>query len=187
MDMNLPVKVMIRDIENVQRFLLANPADNMELTNVQLCKHGLIKISKTGGLYSNATKRWNLKDRTIRQQWMKFKNHFIAEYGKMLAANGGTTMGQDGYGSIRAYNAIGDDGSSLAETIVKYAKRATQAEGKVNELESRLAGLEIGPPPTQTQKGYYAPQMAYGMMPCVHPPPTSIQIPFYIPTTATTY
>ena len=73
MDSNLLVKVMIRDIEDVQRFLLANPADNMELTDVQLCTHGLIKLSKTGGLYENATERWNLKDRTIRQQWMEFK------------------------------------------------------------------------------------------------------------------
>ena len=72
MDRNLPVEVMIRDIEEVQRFVLAIPADNMELTDVQLCTHELIKLSKTGGLYSNATKSWNLKDRTIRQQWMEF-------------------------------------------------------------------------------------------------------------------
>ena len=94
MDRNLLVEVMIRDIEDVQRFLLDNPAYNMELTDVQLCTHGLIKLSKTGGLYANTTKRWNLKDRTIRQQWMEFKTHFIAEYKKMLAANGGTKMGQ---------------------------------------------------------------------------------------------
>ena len=72
---------------------------NRELTDVKLCTHGLIKLSKTGGLYANATKRRNLKDRTIRQQWMELKTHFIAEYEKMLAANGGTTMGQEGYGT----------------------------------------------------------------------------------------
>ena len=60
---------------------------------------------------------------------------------------------------------------------MQYAERATQSEGKVNELESRLAALETGPPPTKPQTGYYAPQMAYGMMPSGHPPPTSIQIP----------
>ena len=42
MDRNLLVEVIIRDIEDIQRFLLANPADNMELTDVQLCSHGLI-------------------------------------------------------------------------------------------------------------------------------------------------
>ena len=59
-------------------------------------------------------------------------------------------MGQKGYGTGGAYSAIYDDGSSLAESIVKYAERATQAEGKVNELEIRLAALEMGPPQTQT-------------------------------------
>ena len=34
------------------------------------------------------------------------ENHFIAKYKKMLAANGGTTMGQEGYGTVGAYNAI---------------------------------------------------------------------------------
>ena len=104
------------------------------------------------------------------------KTHFIAEYEKMLAANGGTTMGQEGYGTGGAYSAIDDNVSSLAESIVYYEDRATQAEVKVNELESRLAALEMGPPPTQTQTGYYAPQMAYGMMLGGHPPPTSVQI-----------
>ena len=80
MDRKLPVEVMIRDIEDVHRFLLANPSHNMELTEVQLCTHGMIKLSKTGGLYENTTKRWNLKDRAIRQQWMEFKTHFIDEY-----------------------------------------------------------------------------------------------------------
>ena len=126
MDRNLPVEVIIRDIEDVQQFLLANPADNMELTDVQLCTHGLIKLSETGVLYSNATERWNLKDRNIRQQWMEFKTHFISEYEKMLAENGRTTMGQEGYGTGEAYSAIDDDGSSLAESIVQYAERATK-------------------------------------------------------------
>ena len=121
MDRNLPFEVMIRDIEDVQRFLLANPADNMELTDVQLCNHGMIKLPKTGGLYANATERWNLKDRAIRQKCMEFKTHFIAKYEKMIAANGGTTMGQEGYGTGRAYIAIDDNGSSLAESIVQYA------------------------------------------------------------------
>ena len=153
MDRNLPVEVMIRYIEDVQQFLLANPANNMKLTDVQLCTHGLINISKTGGLYSNATERWNLKDRTIRQQWMEFKTHFIADYEKLLAANGGTTMGQEGYGTGGAYTAIDDYWSSLSESRVQYAERATQAEGKVNELETRLAALEMGPPSTQTHTG----------------------------------
>ena len=45
---------------------------------------------------------------------------------KMLAANRGTTMGQEGYGKGGAYIAIDEYGSSLSESIVKYAERATQ-------------------------------------------------------------
>ena len=59
-------------------------------------------------------------------------------------------MYQEGYGTGGAYIVIDDDGASLAESIVQYAKRATQAEGKVNELESRLAVLETGPLPNTT-------------------------------------
>ena len=81
---------------------------------------------------------------------MEFKTQFIDEYEKMLAANGGTTMGQEGYGTGGAYSAIDDDGSSLEERIVQYTEGATQTEGKVNELEIRLAELEMGPPQTQT-------------------------------------
>ena len=61
MDRNLPVELMIRYIEDVQRFLLANPANKMELTDVQFFTHGLIKLSKTGGLYAKANERWNQK------------------------------------------------------------------------------------------------------------------------------
>ena len=100
---------MIRDIEDVQPFLLANPADKMELSNVQLCTHGLIKLSKTGGLYAKATTQWNQKDLKEQQQWMGFKTHYIEEYEKMLATNGGTIMGQEGYGTGGVYNAIEDD------------------------------------------------------------------------------
>ena len=59
---------------------------------------------------------------------------------------------------------------------MQYEERSTQAEGKVNELEIRLAALEMGPSPTQPQTGYYAQQMTYVMMPGGHHPPTTIQI-----------
>ena len=60
---------------------------------------------------------------------------------KRLAANGGTTMGQEGYGTGGAYSAIDYNRLSLEESIVQYAESATQAEGKVNESETRLAAL----------------------------------------------
>ena len=108
---------------------------------------------------------------------MEFKTHYIEEYEKMLAANGGNTMGQEGYGNAGAYQAVRDDGSSLAQSIVQYAERVTTAEAQVSDLESRLAALEMVnqyPPP---QMGYCVPQTAYGMMPGAPPPPATINIP----------
>ena len=122
MDRNLPIKVMIRNIEDVQRFMLATPADKMEQSDVQLCTHGLIKLSKTGGLYAKAIERWSIRDLHIRQNWREFKRVFIGEYEKMLAAGGGTTMTGEGYGGAGAYNAMEqEDASSLADSIVQYA------------------------------------------------------------------
>ena len=72
MDRNLPIKVMIRDIEDVQRFMLATPANKMEQSDVQLCTHGLIKLLKTGGLYDKAIDRWIIRDLHIRQKWREF-------------------------------------------------------------------------------------------------------------------
>ena len=108
---------------------------------------------------------------------MEFKTHYIKEYEKMLATNGGNTMGQEGYGNTSAYQAVEDDGSSLSQSIVQYAERATTAEAQVSDLESRLAALEMvnqHPPP---QMGYFAPQTSYGMMPGALPPPATINVP----------
>ena len=133
MDRNLPVEVMLKDIEDVQRLMLANPADKMEMSEVQLCLFGLIKLSKTGGLYAKALERWNAKDLHLRQRWVNFKTHFVEEYEKMLAAGGGTSMAMEGYGA--GFQAIDDDGSSLAESIIQYAERANESDHKVSGIE----------------------------------------------------
>ena len=79
----------------------------------------------------------------------------------MLTAGGGTTMASEGYGG--AYNAMEqEDASSLAGSIVQYAERASAAEGKVSDLESCLAALEMAGPP---QSAYFMPQSAYNMQP----------------------
>ena len=95
----------------------------------------------------------------------------------MLAANGGNTMGQEGYSNAGAYQTVEDDGSSLAQSIVQYSERATTAEAQVLDLESRLAALEMVNQHPPTQMGYFAPQTAYGVMPGVPPPPATINVP----------
>ena len=69
---------------------------------------------------------------------------------RKIAEGGGTTLGQEGYGT--SFNATEGttDNSSITESIVRYAERATAAEGKVQALEDRLNQMELGyhqPPP----------------------------------------
>eukprot|EP00978_Attheya_sp_CCMP212_P035525 scaffold155026_cov54-Attheya_sp.AAC.3 len=100
MDRNNPVEMMLRGIEEVQMFLLADAEENQEMTEVQLIKYVLIKRSKTGGLYAKAIENWNARDPKDRKAWVEFKTLMIDEYEKILRESGGTTMGQEGYGMV---------------------------------------------------------------------------------------
>jgi hypothetical protein len=80
MDRNNPVKVMLWGIEEVQMFLLVNAEENQEMTEVQLIKYGLIKLSKTGGLYAKVIEHWNARNPKDRRAWVDFKTHMTEEY-----------------------------------------------------------------------------------------------------------
>ena len=173
MDRMQPIEVMLRQIEEVQMFLLASPEEGREHSDVTLIQYALIKLSKTGGMYTKALERWGAKPPEKRKTWSVFRKYMIWCYEKMLAENTGTTMGQEGYGAGGAFNAIADDdASTLAETIVNYAERATAAESKVSELESRLGMLEMKPS-AQEMAMFMAPPAtpAYQPMPTYQQPP----------------
>ena len=53
-------------------FLLAIPEDNMELTEVNLIYHALIKLSETGGFYKKALEKWNSRLVADRRKWATF-------------------------------------------------------------------------------------------------------------------
>jgi hypothetical protein len=174
MDRNLPVEVMLKSVEEIQMFLMAHPDGDRQMSDVNLISYGTIKLSKCGGLYSKAMERWQAKDNAIQRVWANFRQHYITEYEKLLAEGGGTTLGQDGYGGAFHATESTTDDTSLTESIVRYAERATAAEGKVTELEQRLSQLEIGnqmmvPPP---HAAYYAPEMAQFTNQQPVPPPS---------------
>ena len=157
MDRMQPIEVMLRSIEEVQMFLLASPDEGRQLSEVNLIDHALIKLSETGGMYAKALEKWNGRTPSERKTWAKFREVMVQQYEKMLAEGTGTTISQEGWGG--AYNAIGpneDDANSLTESIVKYAERATLAESKVSDLESRLSMLEMSG--QQTNAAYFTPQ-----------------------------
>jgi hypothetical protein len=173
MDRSLPPEVMLRGMEEIQLFLAQDPEGNKELSDVTLIQFALIKMSKTG-LYAKAIERWNVKDPPDRSTWQEFKSHVVAEYERMLREGGGPTFGQEGYGM--ANNAMdGDDTSSLAESIVQYAERATLAEAKVDALEDRLRTLEQHT--TQPQMAMYAPATFPGEYAYFAPQPPTFNPP----------
>ena len=55
---NQPVEVMLRTTEEVQMFLMADPDEYRELSNVNLISYAMVKISKCGVLYTKAIERW---------------------------------------------------------------------------------------------------------------------------------
>ena len=57
MNCNQPIKVMLRCIEEVHMFLLASPEESRQLTKVNLISHMLIKLSKTGVMYTNSLEK----------------------------------------------------------------------------------------------------------------------------------
>ena len=54
MDLNQLVEVILRNTEEVQMFLMANPDGDLKLSDVNIIRYAMIKLSKCGGLYTKA-------------------------------------------------------------------------------------------------------------------------------------
>ena len=59
MNRSHPIEVMLRLIEEVHIFFLANPEEDRQLSEPNLIGYALIKLSKCGGMYTRALERWN--------------------------------------------------------------------------------------------------------------------------------
>jgi hypothetical protein len=180
MDRTLLPEVMIHGMEEIQLFHAQDPKGNKELSEATLIQYALIKLNMTG-LYSKAIEHWNAQNITECSTWTDFKTHLINEYERMVREGGGSTFGQEGYGT--AYNSIvTDDNSSLVESIIQYAECATVAESKVSALEEQLNALEINQQTAYPQAAYYAPivhpEYAYFTpQPPMFNPPSSLRVP----------
>ncbi len=58
MDRHAPVKVMLRNIKEIQMFLLEDRKEDCGLKQSQLILHALINLAVTG-LYNKAIEHWN--------------------------------------------------------------------------------------------------------------------------------
>ena len=94
MNLSHPIEVMLRGIEEVQIFFLANPEEYRQLSEPNLIGYALIKLSKCGGIYAKALERLNKVLPKIRKKWAIFRKHMINEYELKITEGGGTTMGQ---------------------------------------------------------------------------------------------
>ena len=146
MDRLQPVEVMIRAVEEVQMFFLANPEEDLQMKETQLISHALIKMKATG-LYGKVINRWYGKDIKDRLRWADFRTFAVEQYELMLRMTEGTTIGEQGYGT--AYNATHEDGSvgddsagSVMKTITTWAERASASEAEVTALRGELQSLQ---------------------------------------------
>ena len=65
-DRSKPIEVMLREIKAVQIFLLSNPEDSRQMSEVTMISYALIKIFNTG-LYGKPIERWNGRSAGDRQ------------------------------------------------------------------------------------------------------------------------
>ena len=96
MDRNQQVEVMPRTTEDLQMLLMEHPYEDLKLSDVNLIKNAMIKLSKCGGLYTKAIERWQIKTKEDKKIRSNLRENLIAEYEKLLSEGGGTTLGQEG-------------------------------------------------------------------------------------------
>ena len=143
MDRNQPVKLMLRTNEEVQMFLISHPDGDFKLSDLNIISYAMIRLSSYGGPYTKAIENWQSKTKEDKSIWGKLRQNLIAEYGKLLAEGGGTTLGQERYGTAFNSTEYIMDKSFITESIFCYAEHGTAEEGKLQTLEELLNQLEI--------------------------------------------
>ena len=71
-----PIEVVLRDVEEVQMFLIANADEDWVLKETQLIPYALIKL-QCAGLYTKAIELWQRRGVKDRQSWADFRQFII--------------------------------------------------------------------------------------------------------------
>ena len=119
------VYVMLYTTEEVKIPLMSHPYGYCKLSDANVISYAMIKLSNFGGIYNKAIERWQSNTKEDKNIWEKFRQHLIVEYENLLAEGVGTTLGQEGYGMEFNSTESTMDKSSINESIVRYAERAT--------------------------------------------------------------
>ena len=78
-------------------FLLTNPDEYHTLTEPNLISYALIKLTKTGGMYTKGIENWQNGPPQDRGKWAKLLTHVVEDYEQQFTKMGGTTIGQESY------------------------------------------------------------------------------------------
>ena len=70
---------------------------------------------------------WQAKGSVVKKIWECFFQNLIFEYENVLAEGGGTTLGQEGYGTAFNATEVTTDYSEIKESILQYTEHATEA------------------------------------------------------------
>ena len=89
-----PVKVMLRGINEVHFFLLANADEYRVLTESNQINYALIKLTKTGGMYAKGIEKRQKRPPQDRQKWAEFSAHMVEDSERQKIETGGTTIGK---------------------------------------------------------------------------------------------
>ena len=58
-------------------FLIAYPAGDRELSDINLISYAMIKLSNCGGLYTKSIERWKSKTKEDKKIWETFRQRLI--------------------------------------------------------------------------------------------------------------
>ena len=96
---NQPVEVILHITEEVKLLLMAHPDGYRELRDVNIISYAMIKLSKCDILYNKAIERLQNKTKEDKKIQANLRQHLIEENENLLEEGGGTTLGQEGYGT----------------------------------------------------------------------------------------
>ena len=96
----------------------------------------MIKLSKTGRMYTQGMTRWRNHGVLEKGKGIEFINFMVKEYELLQQEVRETTLDQEGYTGayMGTEGSPGNDGSSLVVSVVEYAEKASLTDTRVSDL-----------------------------------------------------
>ena len=89
-----PVEIILKRIEEVKLFLLANTHKDHTLTEPNIISYAVIKLTKTGGVYVKGIEKWQKRPPQDCKKWAEFLARMVEDYKRHLTETGGHHNGK---------------------------------------------------------------------------------------------